>query len=744
MDNENETSLIEKSFSSSFSEELSKRFLQYALSTITSRSLPDVRDGLKPVHRRLLFAMQLLKLDPDKSFKKSARVVGDVMGKFHPHGDAAIYDSMVRMAQEFSLNYQLVEGQGNFGNIDGDNAAAMRYTEARLSEFASLMLDGIHQNAVDFGPTYDGEDREPLILPSGIPNLLANGAQGIAVGMATSIPPHNLIEIFEAAKFLIDNKSASSSDLCQIIKGPDFPTGGVLLESSESILNSYHNGKGSFKLRAKWNIEKKKNGSWQICISEIPFQIQKSRVIEKIANLINSKKLHLISDIRDESSDELRIIIEPKSRNLDPKDLMESIFRLTEMEINYNLNLNVLDENGHPKVMSLKQAILAWLSHRKHVLIRVSNFSLGKVNDRLEILNSYLIVFLNLDTIIKIIREDENPKAKLVNNFSLTENQANAILDMRLRNLRQLEETEIILEKEKLIKKKNELEKLLNSNSMQWKKIKIQIDEIKSKFISKIKRKTEIKNNFVLTNPSNNFDFIKEPVSVIISNKGWIKSIKGHNIDKSSIKLKDQDKIQIVLETLTCDQILLFAENGRFYSLHVHKLPSGRGYGEPLSLILDDISEKKVIFGVKYNSDLNFLIVSKSGNGFVVNAEKVFSNRKSGKQVLKLKANDIAVSCSIVNGDMIAIVGENRKLLTFPIKDVPILDKGKGVILQRYKDGGCSDATIYKLDEGMIWFQKTGRKRTEKEIFNWLGKRGGAGRMPPIGFPKPPKFNNSN
>ncbi len=742
MNNENEISLIDKSLSSPFSEELSKRFLQYALSTITSRSLPDVRDGLKPVHRRLLFAMQLLKLDPDKGFKKSARVVGDVMGKFHPHGDAAIYDAMVRMAQEFSLNYLLVEGQGNFGNIDGDNAAAMRYTEARLSEFASLMLDGIDQNAIDFGPTYDGEGKEPLILPSGIPNLLANGAQGIAVGMATSIPPHNLIELFDAAKFLIENKNATSSEICEIIKGPDFPTGGVLLESSESLLNSYKLGKGSFKLRAKWETEKKKNGSWQICINEIPFQIQKSRVIEKIADLINNKKLNLISDIRDESSEEIRIIIEPKSRNLEPKNLMESIFRHTDMEINYNLNLNVLDENGHPRVMSLKKAIIAWLNHRKEVLIRVSDFALSKVNNRLEILESYLIVYLNLDEIIKIIREDENPRTNLVKKFSLNESQANAILDMRLRNLRQLEEVEIRNEKEKLVKKKNELEVLLKSESSQWTTIKKQIDEIKSKFKNKANRKTQILNNFILTKPSNTFDVIREPLTVIISEKGWVKCIKGHKVDQSSLKLKDKDNIQIVLEILTTDQIILFAENGKFYSLPAHKLPSGRGYGEPLSLIIDGLEENKVIFGAKYLPQMKLLLVSSKGNGFIVYAEKVFSTRKSGKQVLNLKNNDIAVSCSIINGDMLAVVGENRKLLIFPIKDVPLLDKGKGVILQRYKDGGCSDAISFKLQDGLIWFQKAGRKRTEKEIVNWLGKRGGTGKMPPMGFPNPPRFNH--
>ena len=731
--------ILEKNLSSPFSDELSKRFLQYALSTITSRSLPDVRDGLKPVHRRLLYAMRLLKLSPDKGFKKSARVVGDVMGKFHPHGDAAIYDAMVRLAQDFSMNYKLVEGQGNFGNIDGDNAAAMRYTEARLSEVSSFMLEGIEEDAIDFRPTYDGDSQEPILLPSGFPNLLANGAQGIAVGMATSIPPHNLLEICDASLLLIDNKSATTSDLCNIVKGPDFPTGGTIIENTKSIKETYELGKGSFRLRANWCSEKKPGGTWQICIYEIPFQVQKSRIIEKIANLLNDKKLIMISDVRDESSDEIRIIIEPKSRNLNPKEVMESLYRQTELETRVSLNLNVLDENGVPRVMPLKEAIISWLNHRRTVLERVSRYSLKKINNRLEVLESYLIVFLNVDLVIKIIREDDDPKKELIKRFSLSENQANSILDMRLRNLRQLEEKEIIKEKKLLIEKKKNLENLLNNKSKQWKEIKKQINNLKYTFENQMIRNTLIDNEEELSNLPIILDIEKELVSVIISEKGWVKTIKGHQVELENIKFKDGDKLNLIIYADTLDQLTLFANNGKFYTLSIYKLPSGRGYGEPLSIILDDFSEGNIIYATTLLNQ-KFLLASSSGHGFIVDGSNVISTRKSGRQVLSLKNDHNAVACVPLIGDMVAIVGTNRKVLIFPANEVPELTKGKGVYLQRYRDGQCSDVTIFNSDDGLTWKQSKGRKRTEKNIINWIGKRGGVGRMPPVGFPNPPNF----
>jgi len=736
---DDKTEIKDKQVSSTFSEELSKRFLQYALSTITSRSLPDARDGLKPVHRRLLYAMSLLNLTPEKGFKKSARVVGDVMGKFHPHGDAAIYDSMVRMAQEFSMNYTLVEGQGNFGNIDGDNAAAMRYTEARLSKVASLMLQGINENAIDFRDTYDGDGLEPTLLPSGFPNLLVNGAQGIAVGMACSIPPHNLFEICEAAKLLIENRKIEINEILEIIKGPDFPTGGTILESQSSIQETYKNGKGSFRLRANWVIEKKVGGKWQICINEIPFQMQKSRIIEKLADLISEKKLILVSDVRDESSDEIRIIIEPKTKNLDPNELMETLFRQTDLETRVQLNLNVLDEQGKPKIMTVKEALISWIDHRRTILKRVSLYNLDKINRRLEVLDSYLIVYLNLNKVIQIIREDKDPRQQLMLKFKLSEMQAVSILDMKLRNLRKLEEREIILEKENLLIKKLSLEKLLNSKAKQWKEIKKQIDDLKNKFNDEIIRKTTIENTIIEIKENISLNVEKEPVTVVLSKKGWIKTVKGHNIDFEKINFKEGDDLNLSLSLNSIDKLLIFANNGKFYSIPVYKLPSGRGFGEPLSIILDDISDAKALY-LSNSKDEKLLLVSSDGRGFIVGNKKISSKRKSGKQILNLKGDNQAIACLPVNGDMLAIVGENRKILIFNINDIPELNKGQGVILQRYSDGQCADAKIIDSNSGLFWRQGKDRIRTEKNLITWIGKRGGTGKMPPRGFPNPPKF----
>ena len=733
------TDFLEKQINSNFSNELSKRFLQYALSTITSRSLPDVRDGLKPVHRRLLYAMNLLNLQPNKSFKKSARVVGDVMGKYHPHGDAAIYDSMVRMAQEFSMNFTLVDGQGNFGNIDGDNAAAMRYTEARMSEVSRLMLEGINDNAVDFRDTYDGTGKEPVLLPSGFPNLIVNGAQGIAVGMACSIPPHNLNEVCDAAIYLIDNLDKNNDKIYEIIKGPDFPTGGILVESEKNIIDFYKTGRGSFRLRSNWKVEKKSSGTWHICINEIPYQVQKSRIIEKIAELILNKNLIIVSDIRDESSDEIRIIIEPKSRNISPKDIMETLYQLTDLEVRIQLNLNVLDKSGSPKIMSLSEAITSWINHRREILIRITENSLYKTNNRLEVLESFLIVYLNLDEVISIIREDNNPKNKLMKRFKISEYQSIAILDMKLRNLRKLEEKQIIIEKNNLLDKKIKLEKLLKYKKLQWKEVKSEISTLKVLFKNELLRKTKIENKNVEYNNDISLKIEKELITVIVSKKGWIKSIKGHSNDLSNIKFKEGDELSLYIFLNSLDDLLLFADNGRFYNVPVYKLPSGRGFGEPLSIIFDDIADANILY-LSNSRNEKLVLVSSNGKGFSVSSNDVISKRKTGKQIMYLKGTSKAIACLPINGDMIAIVGENRKLLIFEITEIPELNKGQGVILQRYKDGKCSDAKIISSNEGLYWKQGKDRTRHEKVITVWLGKRGGTGKMPPRGFPKPPKF----
>ncbi|MGB2235536.1 MAG: DNA topoisomerase IV subunit A, partial [Candidatus Puniceispirillum sp.] len=531
----------------SFSDALSERYLAYALSTITSRSLPDVRDGLKPVHRRLLFAMRQLKLDPGQGFKKSARVVGDVMGKFHPHGDAAIYDAMVRLAQEFAMRYQLVDGQGNFGNIDGDNAAAMRYTEARMTEVARLLLDGIDEDSVDFRPTYDGESEEPVLLPAGFPNLLANGAQGIAVGMATSIPPHNVIELADASLHLIKHPNASVDTLMQYVKGPDFPTGGLLVEPAGSIRDAYATGRGGFRVRARWEIEKEKGGGWQIVVTEIPYQVQKSRLIERLAEMLNAKKLPVLADIRDESAEDLRIVLEPKSRRLEPEIVMETLFKLSDLETRVPLNLNVLDATGRPGVMDLRGALNAWLAHRQVVLQRRAGFRLGKIAHRLEVLEGYLIVYLNLDEVIAIIRESEHPREALIARFDLTETQANAILDMRLRSLRRLEEMALRTERDNLVAEQADLQSLLANEDLQWKKISTEIRDMKNVFAKNDSRRTTLADA-----PEIDFDpteilVEREPITIICSAKGWIRAMKGHQELDTEFKFKEGDGPGLVL-----------------------------------------------------------------------------------------------------------------------------------------------------------------------------------------------------
>ena len=722
-----------------FSAALSERYLAYALSTITSRSLPDVRDGLKPVHRRLLFAMRQLRLDPGQGFKKSARVVGDVMGKFHPHGDAAIYDAMVRLAQEFAMRYRLVDGQGNFGNIDGDNAAAMRYTEARMTEVAQLLLDGIDEDTVDFRPTYDGESEEPCLLPAGIPNLLANGAQGIAVGMATSIPPHNVTELADAALHLIKHPNASVDTLMGYARGPDFPTGGILVEPADSIREAYATGRGGFRVRARWSVEKEKGGAWQVVVTEIPYQVQKSRLIERMADMLQAKKLPFLADIRDESAEDLRIVLEPKSRRLEPEVVMESLFKLTDLETRVPLNLNVLDSDGRPGVMSLREALNAWLAHRREVLVRRSSFRLGKIASRLEVLEGYLVVYLNLDEVIAIIREAENPRARLMERFELTETQANAILDMRLRSLRRLEEMALKTEREQLIAEQEELTALVGDETRQWQRITGEIRDMKAVFAKSDTRRTDCAEAPDIDVDAAEILVEREPITVICSKNGWIRAMKGHQDLEAEYKFKEGDGPAFILHAETTDKILLFAENGRFYTLSGDKLPRGRGFGEPVSLMVDLPADVDIVRLLKAEGK-RMLVAASTGHGLLVPTEAALAQTRSGKQVLNISGTARAVACCVAEGDMVASVGMNRKLLVFPIDEVPEMTRGKGVILQRFKDGGLADVTVYSAEAGLSWKAGGGRTRTEADMSDWLGKRAGAGKMPPTGFPRPARF----
>ena len=722
-----------------FSAALSERYLAYALSTITSRSLPDVRDGLKPVHRRLLFAMRQLRLDPGQGFKKSARVVGDVMGKFHPHGDAAIYDAMVRLAQEFAMRYRLVDGQGNFGNIDGDNAAAMRYTEARMTEVAQLLLDGIDEDTVDFRPTYDGESEEPCLLPAGIPNLLANGAQVIAVGMATSIPPHNVAELADAALHLIKHPNASVDTLTGYVRGPDFPAGGILVEPADSIREAYATGRGGFRVRARWSVEKEKGGAWQVVVNEIPYQVQKSRLIERMADMLQAKKLPFLADIRDESAEDLRIVLEPKSRRLEPEVVMESLFKLTDLETRVPLNLNVLDSDGRPGVMSLREALNAWLAHRREVLVRRSSFRLGKIASRLEVLEGYLVVYLNLDEVIAIIREAENPRARLMERFELTETQANAILDMRLRSLRRLEEMALKTEREQLIAEQEELTALVGDETLQWQRITGEIRDMKAVFAKSDTRRTDCAEAPDIDVDAAEILVEREPITVICSKNGWIRAMKGHQDLEAEYKFKEGDGPAFILHAETTDKILLFAENGRFYTLSGDKLPRGRGFGEPVSLMVDLPADVDIVRLLKAEGK-RMLVAASTGHGLLVPTEAALAQTRSGKQVLNISGTARAVACCVAEGDMVASVGMNRKLLVFPIDEVPEMTRGKGVILQRFKDGGLADVTVYSAEAGLSWKAGGGRTRTEADMSDWLGKRAGAGKMPPTGFPRPARF----
>ncbi|HKO06790.1 MAG TPA: DNA topoisomerase IV subunit A [Alphaproteobacteria bacterium] len=730
--------------STPFADALSERYLSYALSTIMARSLPDVRDGLKPVHRRLLHAMRQLRLDPDQGFKKCARIVGDVMGKYHPHGDAAIYDALVRLAQEFAARYPLVDGQGNFGNIDGDNAAAMRYTEARMTAVAELLLDGIDEDAVDFRPTYDGEGEEPVVLPANFPNLLANGAQGIAVGMATSIPPHNVGELADALLHLIDHPEARIDTLVRFIPGPDLPTGGVLVEPRESIVATYASGRGSFRLRARWHAEKLKGGVYQVVVSEIPYQVQKARLIERIAELLLERKLALLADVRDESADDIRLVLEPKSRNVDPEVLMETLFRQTELEVRIPLNMNVLDGGLTPRVMSLREVLSAYLDHRQDVLVRRSRHRLGKIEERLEILEGFRIAYLNLDKVIRIIREEDDPKAVMMRRFKLSETQVEAVLNMRLRALRRLEEIAIREEHKALSVERGELKALLKDEGKRWKRIGEELRALKAKFGPKTalgKRRTEIGTAPAVEEVPLEAYVEREPVTVICSEKGWIRSVKGHLADASELKYKEGDRGKFVIPAETTDKLLVFATNGRFYTLGCDKLPGGRGFGEPLRLMIELGNDQEVVHMRVYKPEEKLIVAAEDGRGFVVKAEDAFAQTRTGKQVLNLEAGREAAACAPVVGDWLAVLGENRKLLLFRLAEVPEMARGRGVILQKYKDGGLSDVKSFSLEEGLSC--RTGertRSFTKAELKDWIGARAQAGRLPPAGFPRALKF----
>ena len=725
---------------------LEERYLAYALSTIMLRALPDARDGLKPVHRRILYGMRLLRLDPGTPFKKSAKIVGDVMGSFHPHGDQSIYDALVRLAQDFASRYPLVDGQGNFGNIDGDNPAAYRYTEARMTEVARLLLEGIDEDGVEFRPNYDGQSKEPVVLPGGFPNLLANGSQGIAVGMATSIPPHNAAELCDAALHLIDKPEAKSKTLLKWVKGPDFPTGGIIVDSKESIAEAYMTGRGSFRTRARWSQEEGARGTWVIVITEIPWLVQKSRLVEKIAELLNDKKLPLVGDVRDESAEDIRLVIEPKSRAVDPELLMESLFRLTELESRISLNLNVLVKGRIPKVLGLAECLREWLDHLRDVLLRRSNYRKVQIEHRLEVLGGYLIAYLNIDKVIKIIRTEDEPKPALIKAFKLTEIQADAILNMRLRNLRKLEEFEIRTEDKNLRAELKGIKELLGSETAQWSKVGEQVRKVRDLFGPKTplgKRRTTFADA-----PEHDLAAIeeafveREPVTVVVSDKGWVRTLKGHVADLSGLTFKTDDQLGSAFFAETTSKLLLFATNGRFYSLEVSKLPGGRGHGEPIRMFIDMEQDASIVSLFVNKGGRKFLVASHEGQGFVVNEDDCVGNTRKGKQVLNVEMPNEARALTTVTGDTVAVIGDNRKMVLFPIDQVPEMARGRGVRLQKYKDGGLSDIATFDAKDGLSWKDSAGREfsATIKELADWRGNRADAGRLPPKGFPKSNRF----
>ncbi|MFS2326375.1 DNA topoisomerase IV subunit A [Brucella sp. H1_1004] len=747
---------------------LEERYLAYALSTIMHRALPDVRDGLKPVHRRIVHAMRLLRLNPDQAYAKCARIVGDVMGKFHPHGDASIYDALVRLAQDFAVRYPLVDGQGNFGNIDGDNAAAMRYTEARMTEVSTLLLEGITENAIDFRPTYNEEDEEPIVLPGAFPNLLANGSAGIAVGMATNIPPHNVAELCSSALYLINHPDASVEELitspaqweelkkeaesdptallkCKV-RGPDFPTGGILVEDHANIVEAYRTGRGSFRARARWEKEEGNRGTWVIVVTEIPYQVQKSRLIEKIAELLLAKKLPLLDDIRDESAEDIRIVLEPKNRTVDPELLMESLFKLTELENRVSLNMNVLSHGKVPNVLSLGGVLKEWLEHRKEVLVRRSEYRLAEIDKRLEILGGFLKAYLNLDEVIRIIREEDEPKQELMRTFELTDNQAEAILNMRLRSLRKLEEFEIRKEFDGLTAEKSDLEGLLASGTRQWKKISTEIKAVREKFgpATKLGKR---RSTFAEA-PTHDLEDIhqamieREPVTIVVSEKGWLRAMKGHMADFSTLAFKEGDKLKLAFHAETTDKILFFTTGGKFFTIGANTLPGGRGHGEPIRILVDMENDQDILTAFVHDPQAKLLLVSHEGNGFIVSENEAVANTRKGKQVMNVKAPDEAKLCQRISGDHIAVVGENRKMVVFPLAEIPEMTRGKGVRLQKYKDGGISDIRTFAIADGLSWQDSADRtfNRNKEELVEWIAARASAGRTVPKGFPRSGKF----
>jgi topoisomerase IV subunit A len=724
---------------------LEERYLAYALSTIMHRALPDVRDGLKPVHRRILYAMRELKLDPTGGYKKCAKIVGEVMGNFHPHGDQAIYDALVRLAQDFAVRYPLVDGQGNFGNVDGDNPAAMRYTESRLTAVAGLLLEGIDEDTVDFRATYDGTSQEPVVLPANFPNLLANGTSGIAVGMATSVPPHNVEELCTAVLHLIKHPNAHIDKLVEMVPGPDFPTGGVIVEPREQILEAYKTGRGGFRLRAKWHREDTGRGTYQIIVTEIPYQVQKAKLVERIAELINDKKLPLLGDARDESAETVRLVLEPKSRSVDPVVLMESLFRLTELEVRFSLNMNVLTGGQVPGVLSLRDVLRRWLEHRQVVLVRRSQFRLKKIEHRLEVLDGYLIAYLNIDEVIRIVRFEDDPKAKLIKRFKLTEVQADAILNLRLKSLSRLEEIEIKAEHDRLAKERREIKSLLKSDDQQWDRIAEEVKATREAY----SKKTELgrRRSSFAEAPTIEVDLDqamieKEPITVILSDKGWIRAMKGHMDDLSKLEFKQGDGLKRAVKAQTTDKLLLLASNGKVFTLTGDQLPGGRGHGEPVRLMVDLEENHDFVEIFVHEPGRKLLIAATSGHGFIVPEDETVAMTRKGKQVLNVDEPAEACSCVPAEGDMVAAIGENRKMLVFPLEEVNEMARGKGVILQRYKDGSLSDLRVFRRADGLTWLDPAGRTFTLPfaELRDWVGQRAQAGRLAPRGFPKSNKF----
>ena len=745
---------------------IGERYLTYALSTIMHRALPDARDGLKPVHRRILYAMRELKLNASGGFRKSAKISGDVMGNYHPHGDAAIYDAMARLAQDFNVRYPLVDGQGNFGNIDGDNPAASRYTEARMTAVAEALLEGLYENAVDFRDNYDGTLTEPVVLPASFPNLLANGSSGIAVGMATNIPPHNIAELCDACLHLIKTPEARDDTLLNFIPGPDFPTGGVIVESPEAIASAYRTGRGSFRLRCQWSVEDLGRGQWQIVVTEIPYQVQKSKLIEKIAEVIQLKKIPILADVRDESADDIRLILEPRSKNVDPEVLMGMLFRNSDLEVRFSLNMNVLIDGVTPKVCSLKEVLKAFLDHRRDVLLRRSQHRIDKIDHRLEVLEGFLVAFLNLDRVIDIIRYDDDPKAALIaedwsishpraineddytgpditQEGELSELQAEAILNMRLRSLRRLEELELIRERDALMLERADLQDLLDHTNLQWDKISEQLKATKKTFGKDYAggaRRTIFTEAGEIEEVPLEAMIDREPITVVCSQMGWIRAMTGHIDLTRELKFKDGDGPRFIFHAETTDRLLVFASNGRFYTLSAANLPGGRGMGEPLRLMVDLPNEAEIIDIFIHKPGRKLLVASSAGDGFVVPEDDVLAQTRSGKQVLNVRGDVSAKSCSPIQGDHVAVVGENRKMLVFALSELPEMGRGKGVRLQKYKDGGMSDVATFDLAAGLSWLDPAGRTRTETELAEWTSKRASAGKMAPRGFPRDNKF----